>query len=151
MKLTKETLKRIIKEELERVMMENEEECPPEHKQAAQEWANGLFTQLKGSEFTERVVSIGELKMDACRIDDNYDETVWEVSFEIPFRTKDSASAGETINLHWRSNGEHTAQEGNEMNDPIQMDNTFDWIEYAIETAGYTMSGPFTGQGYKYY
>ena len=142
MKLTRETLKRIIKEELGRVMMEIDGECPPEHKENAQKWANGLFAQLKGSEFEELVDTIGELEMGDCEIDDNSDGTVWKVGFTIPYSHADSASKGESIDLNWRSNGEHTAQEGNYTTDETHFSLPgFDWMKYALESAGYTMGG----------
>ena len=147
MKLTRETLKRIIKEELGRVMMEIEGECPPEHKKAAQEWANGLFQQLKGSKFEEMVTEILELKMVNCEEDyPDGENVVWEISFEIPYKHKFSKESPETIDLIWRSSGDHSAQEGNGNNPAADMSGENpDWMRFALETAGYNMTDPFTG------
>jgi hypothetical protein len=130
MKLTKETLKRIIKEELGRVMMEIEGECPPEHKQAAMAWANKKLQEVQTSQLKDdfREASLAE---GDCVEEDG----IWMVNFSLNYKV---AGMTRTIDLTWRSNGDHEAQEGEGtmMSANIGEDSEA-WISYATECLNY--------------
>ena len=129
-KLTKATLKRIIKEELGRVMMEIEGECPPEHKKAGQDWANKKLQELQNSQmkddFEQAAIAEGD-----CIEEDG----VWMVKSSLNYKADGFTRS---IDLTWRSNGDHEAQEGEgTMNSADIGEDSAAWLSYAMECLNY--------------